>query len=88
MSLIPPGEPESALSVIREATDENYASSALLHFPVKSKAEPEEPVEALHQETRMQTKYTIHAKDGEINQFRTVVLVSKQPYSSCCCTTF
>lgn len=90
MSLLPPGEPESALSVIREATDENYASSALFHFPlIKSKvALEEEPVEALPPETMMQTKYTMHAKDGETNQFRTVVLAGKQPYSSCCCVTF
>jgi hypothetical protein len=48
----------------------------------------DEPIEALPIETVLPTKYSANARDGEINQFRTVVLVSKQPYSSCCCITF
>ena len=86
---MPGGEPESALSVIPEATEENFGSSALFHFRLsKTKVVPDEPVDAAAPETLLPTKYTSHTRDGEANQFRTVVLVSKQPYSSCCCVTF
>lgn len=89
MSLVPPGESESALSVIPEASDENFGSSALFHFHLnKSKVVLDSPVEAGPVEAILPTKYSVHVKDGEVNQFRTVVLANKQPYSSCCCTAF
>lgn len=89
MSLLPPVESASALSVIPEASDENFGSSALFHFHLKqSKVVLDSPVEAGPVEAILPTKYSVHVKDGEVNQFRTVVLTSKQPYSSCCCTLF
>lgn len=85
MSLQPPGESESALSVIPEATEENFGSSALFQIRhSKSKFVLERPVDELAPETVLHTRYTVHAKDEGPNQFRTVV-VGKQPYSSCCC---
>ena len=87
MSLVSSGEPESALSVIREASEENYGSSALFHFRLsKSKVVPPVEVEKVPPESMLQTNNT--KGDGEIKHFRTVVLISKQPYSSCCCVTF
>jgi len=91
MSFQPP-EPESSLSVIPEATEENRGSSAFF-FPgsfllakargANQEEKPEAPVESMAMPTKLSSK------EAEINEFRTMAMqVGKQPYSSCCCRLF
>ena len=92
MSFLNLPEPQSGLSVIPEATEENMGSSAFLMLKMRnSKIETGEKTDSVPLVESVQIdqpKNTSDTRDGEINEFRAVMLVGKQPYASCCCSLF
>lgn len=84
-----PPEPNSSLSVIPEATEENRGSSFFLFKARGSRADGKaECAPLIDTVAGVPTKHSADSRDGEVNEFRAVVLVGKQPYSSCCCRLF
>lgn len=88
-----PAEPESSLSVIPEATEENRGSSAFF-FPgsflqSRNRGSKQEEVPEAPVESTVAPRKPSSTKEAEVNEFRTLAMqVGKQPYSSCCCGLF
>ena len=84
-----PADPQSALSVIPEATEENRLSTFIVTRPVPRKEEDKgalaESSTVFHTQRQSQGHSTA---DYEMNEFRSVALVGKQPYASCCCSIY
>lgn len=88
MSLTP-AEPLSGLSVIPEATEENRGSTFFVAPPISKQEENKDEVRTLAESS---APYSCRAHNSgqnyEMNEFRSVALVGKQPYASCCCALF
>ena len=88
-----PAEPDSSLSVIPEATEENRGSSAFF-FPgsfllSKGRGSKQDGKDDALVESSMMPRKLSSTKEEEVNEFRTLAMqVGKQPYSSCCCRLF
>ena len=88
MSLTP-AEPLSGLSVIPEATEENRGSTFFVARPIPKLEESKDEVRTLAESSAPHSCQTHKSgQNYELNEFRSVALVGKQPYASCCCDLF
>lgn len=81
-----PAEPLSCLSVIPEATEENRGSTFFVARPIPKLEENKEEIRTLAESSAAyHSQEHSSSQDCQLNEFRSVALVGKQPYASCCC---